>query len=333
MKRDPYFDVLKFFAMFLVVFGHTYWAIGCKTGMPYFENFRCGMNMPLFFMISGYFAAHTIESGDWRKLGRHILGYFWPLAIVSFIFAVLAVSFGLEGSDKGLIGYAGRRFLFSSWFLWCLAGCFVLTFVCSRPKHIVFRRGAFLSLIILLPCLNGVWQMHGVRAMMPHFLFGAFVLRRWNVWRNWRIGLPCLVAFLAGVFLQGDILMNGLSFYKGETSWRAFFADGYMFPLYLTRLINGVVGSVGAMWLLYVLVEKLSLMRALAPLGTTSLGVYILHQWLLARIPSGWFSGIDGVILLSFLLFGICHLFVAATRKIEFFRRFLWGDFGEAERK
>lgn len=95
MKSDLYFDVLKFFAMFLVVFGYVYWAMGCKTGMPYFENFMCRMNVPLFFMISGYFATRTIENGVWAKLARHIYGYFWTVAVVSVIFSAFSHACGV----------------------------------------------------------------------------------------------------------------------------------------------------------------------------------------------------------------------------------------------
>ena len=130
--RVPFWDVLKFFAILLVVYGHVSGAFGCKVLEPYISNFRVGMNMPLFFIISGYFAAKTIERGDWRKLGRHLVGYFWPLAAVSVVFAALSVLFHVEGRGCGFIGYTGRRFLFAGWFLWCLAICFVITFLCRR---------------------------------------------------------------------------------------------------------------------------------------------------------------------------------------------------------
>ena len=139
--RNPYFDVLKFFAILLVVYGHVAGAFGSAFGRPWLENFIVGMNMPLFFIISGYFAAKTIEERDWRKLGKHIVSYAWPTAIVSIVFAVLAVSFRIAGSEVGLIGYAGRRFLFAPWFLWCLAICYIATFLCWFPKSIVFRGG------------------------------------------------------------------------------------------------------------------------------------------------------------------------------------------------
>lgn len=139
--RDPYFNVLKFVAILLVVYLHVSFSFNTSLGQPYIRNFIVGMNMPIFFIISGMFAARTIENGDWMRLGKHLLGYFWPVALVSCVFAVLEVIFHLPGSDKGLVGYAARNFLFSVWFLWCLAICFCLTFLCSRLKSSVFFVG------------------------------------------------------------------------------------------------------------------------------------------------------------------------------------------------
>lgn len=328
VKRDPYFDVLKFCAMFLVVFGHAYWAMNCKTGMPYFENFRCGMNVPLFFMISGYFSARTITEGDWLNLGRRLCGYFWPAAVASVVFAAFAVVFKIPGSEKGLVGYAGRWFLFSPWFLWCLAICFVLTFLVCRLKGPVLRIGIGLILAIAFPCLEKVWGMHNVRAMLPHFLLGVFVLRRWPLWKDWRIGLACALIFVTGVCLQGDICVNGLSFYKGATTWKAFLSDGHALLFYVVRLMNGMVGSLGMMWLLWLLMERFSALTKLAAFGTTTLGIYVLHQWFLARIVDlGWMgSSIYQVVFCTLILFFICHLIIFAIRKPLVLRRALLGE-------
>lgn len=332
MKRDPYFDVLKFLAMFLVVLGHTYWAMDCKTGMPYFENFRCGMNMPLFFMISGYFSARMIVVGDWKTLGRHLVGYFWPMVVFSCIFSVLTVTLSLPGSEKGLIGYAGRRVLFATWFLWCLAICLVATFICQRPGRAWQRALTWSGMICAIFLLARIFGLHNVRAMLPHYLFGVFVLRRWELWKHFRIGLPCLIIFTLLVFIQGDILSNGLSFYKNDVSFASVLENFKSLVFYILRIVNGLIGSLGVMWLLYVVMGRVKYFDTLAPLGTTTLGVYILHQWLLAQISLTWGDGFAGALLLAILLFASCHLLVRFTRKVGLLRRYIWGDCGRGGR-
>lgn len=317
--RNSFFDVLKFFAMVLVVYGHVTGAFKCEWGRPFVGNFIIGMNMPLFFIISGYFSERTIEHGDWRKLGRHIFGYFWPMALVSIVFAVFAVAFHIPGCENGLVGYAGRRFLFSPWFLWCLSYCYIAVFICCRPKLRILRWGALFLLIISLPCLHGVWHVNNVRAMLPYFIFGVFVLSRWELWKNKWIGGPCLIVYLAVVLLQGDIGTNGLSFYGVKTTWAAFFSDSSAFPFYLARLANGILGSIGIMWAVQLLCDNCKVTIRLAPLGMTTLWVYILHQWLLDRVVSfGWYdSSIMSAFVWMALLFGFSHICGLGVRRVE----------------
>lgn len=308
--RNPYFDVLKFVAILMVVYGHVAGAFECAFGKPYVSNFIIGMNMPLFFAISGFFSARTIANGDWMKIGKHIYGYFWPIAFVSVVFAMLSVMFHVPGSEKGFWGYAGRRFLFSPWFLWCLTICYIMTFLCCLPRSRIKKVVAFILLIVGLPFIKGMWHAENVRAMLPFYLFGAFVLKRWEVWRDWRWGVPCLVVYLIVVVFQGNIWSNGLCFYNADTTWRAFVQDGRCFLFYVERIVNGAVGCVGVMWLLKVLCEKCLAVARLAPLGMTTLWVYILHQWLLDRVAGSGLqmTSVWSVCMWTILLFGVTHL-------------------------
>lgn len=322
--RVPFWDVLKFFAILLVVYGHVSGAFGCKVLEPYISNFRVGMNMPLFFIISGYFAAKTIERGDWRKLGRHLVGYFWPLAAVSVVFAALSVLFHVEGSGCGFIGYTGRRFLFAGWFLWCLAICFVITFLCRRvASGWKFYLAFCITYGILLVDIH-VWYIGSARAMLPFFVVGVVLSGRKPIWKEWRIGASCLVAYMAVVFLQGDIWKNGLSFYNSPISWMAIVKDPEVMGLAAARFVNGIIGSIGICWAVHYLLSKCKTLEVLAPLGTTTLGVYILHQWILARVPV--YSCLLATIVVTFLLFIVCHMVVFWTKRVPLIRRWLWGE-------
>lgn len=330
--RVPFWDVLKFFAILLVVYGHVSGAFGCKVLEPWASNFRIGMNMPLFFIISGYFAAKTIEKGDWRKLGRHLVGYFWPLATVSVVFAILSVVFNIEGSECGLVGYAGRRFLFAGWFLWCLAFCFAITFLCRRvASGWKFYLALCLVYGILLVDIS-VWHIGNTRAMLPFFVAGAALSGKKGIWEDWRVGAPCLLAYMAAVFLQGDIWKNGLGFYNSSISWTAVVNDPKAIGFAVARFVNGMIGSIGICWAVQYLLVKCKMLEALASLGTTTLGVYILHQWILARV----FTGLEqvkvavdwrGEIILAIVLFAFCHWIVWLSRKFSFTNRFVWGGF------
>ena len=323
--RDPFWDVLKFLAMLLVVFSHVNVEFPCGILEPYLDNFRVGMNMPLFFIISGYFAAKTIERGDWRKLGRHLVGYFWPLAAVSVVFAILSVAFCVEGSECGLVGYAGRRFLFSGWYLWVLAICFVLTFLCRRIasgwKLCLALGVSYCICLIDIPC----WHLSYTRAMLPFFVAGMLLSQGKKIWKDWRIGLSCLAVYLVICIMQGDISKNGLSFYNSPISWTAIVKDPKVIGFAAARFVNGIIGSIGVCWAVHYLLSKFKALESLAPLGMTTLGVYILHQWILARVPAH--EGGRWTFLITILLFMFCHLIVVYSRRILLLRKFFWGEF------
>ena len=330
-KRDPYFDVVKAFAMLLVVIGHTRWAYGCQAGNPLIDNFIVGINMPVFFMISGYFSANCVKDGNWGKLGRHLVGYFWPAAVVSCIFAALAVLFKIDGCDKGLIGYAGRNFLFAQWYLWCLAICVITTFLGARiPKVPSFV--IFVGIYCLLPFVTGVWHIENVRAMLPHFLFGLFVLRKWSLWKNRVLGTISLLAYLIIVFASNSFRQNGLSFYDGATDWSDFLAEPFNIVLLLVRIVIGFVGSIGILWLIYEIVQNVQKIGCfLATLGKTTLGVYILHQWILARcvdyLPIG--ASFGATLSLAIVLFVICHGITLLLKRTRWLRLMVWGNLWE----
>lgn len=75
--RDPFWDVLKFLAMLLVVFSHVNVEFPCGILEPYLDNFRVGMNMPLFFIISGYFAAISGLWPGFRSEEGAVVGQSW----------------------------------------------------------------------------------------------------------------------------------------------------------------------------------------------------------------------------------------------------------------
>ena len=327
-RRDPVFDVAKALAMMLVAWGHTRWAYGCQSGNPGIDNFIVGMNMPVFFVISGYFSARMVESGEWRSLARHLVGYFWPVAVVSCAFAALTVGCGIgTGTDWGFVGYAGRNFLFSPWYLWCLADCLVLTFLSSRiPRVPTLLVLSFLY--CLLPFVTGVWYVGTVRAMLPHFAVGLFVLRKWPIWKRRPWGLPCLAIYLFIVLSSGSFRSNGLSFYNGATGWSDFTTSPFNIVLHLARVLLGFIGTIGVLWGVQCFVQRFTRAASvLSSFGTTTLGVYILHQWILAHcvehLPVG--SSFMATASFSVFLFVACHVITNALRSTSWLRKAVWG--------
>ena len=164
--------------------------------------------------------------------------------------------------------------------------------------------------------------------MLPFFLFGAFLLRRdEEIWKDWRVGLTCFVVYVIATFLQGDIHKNGLSFYHEPTTWMAFLSGWKVGVFYLVRIANGIIGNIGIMWVIQVMTDKTRDTKWLAPFGRTTLGVYILHQWLLARIVDQglWDHSFVVTIACTVFLFLLCHYVVVWTKRFDLMRLIVWG--------
>ena len=139
--RSSFWDLVKFIAIALVVFGHVQGAAGMTVGHPFVGNFIVNMNMPLFCLISGYFSYGLVSSGDWKKFGWRVVGYFWPLMITAVLFQVLECVFGMADYKGPFPVEVMKWFLFGGWYLYVLAISVVIVFACSRLRGIAVEIG------------------------------------------------------------------------------------------------------------------------------------------------------------------------------------------------
>ena len=331
-KRDAFFDLVKAFAIFLVVFGHVSSASGyhCKL----VSNFIIGMNMPCFFLMSGWFAHNTLATHDVRKLCRHLRSYFQPMTVISILFTFCAAIIGcLTWDPVEMALYAAKRFLFATWFLWALAFCYVISFVVD---YVAKRRNIrYISYVVVLLAYlfipefcYGLFRVCAVRDMLPYFLLGH-LFREWD-FRPWtkRLGLASLLLFLIFIVLEGDVKSNGMAFYWADSSWRGVFSSYRGFATWILRPVVGVLGSIGVMWVLQKVVANISVASKIAKIGEYTIGIYLLHQWILDRllhVPC-LFSSWMHVLICSVVLMLFCCLVTKITIDQKgFLRRFVWG--------
>lgn len=299
-SRDPLFDVIKGWGIMLVVFYHVMYASPHVNRI--LLNLITGFVMPMFFTVSGYFLWPVIYAGDVSRLARHLRSYFIPLAIVSIFFAVCSVALGdtqVRIEEIGL--YALKRFLFSSWFLWVLAECYVFCFIINRivnakGMQYVVLLSALVVMLFLPSFLRGVINVKYGRSMLPYFVFGSYLLRgrNWRLWEQCSVGVLMLVVYLLVVICEGDVRSNGMGFYWTDTSWRAFSSlRGAV--TWFARPLMGIFGCVGFMCLTHMILRAdfaqkrfAWLIGGLGRVGRATLGIYILHQWLLDRLLSIW---------------------------------------------
>ena len=61
IMRNPFFDILKGYAIFLVVLGHVIQCFYPNWERNVLELFICSFHMPLFIAVSGYFFLNSVK--------------------------------------------------------------------------------------------------------------------------------------------------------------------------------------------------------------------------------------------------------------------------------
>ena len=333
-KRNPIFDICKFFAMLLVVYWHCMsYRDGFKLSETpsYSANFIIAVNMPLFFMISGYFSRNLHESGDWSRLLRRLVSYFWPLAFFSTVYAGLETAFLDMYCIAGFPLLAIKRFLFCGWFFYALAICDVATYLIYRcgpgRKRQILIAAAFFLLFCVLS--NHIWHVSNVVAMIPFYWFGLVIFPRLI---DRELALMCVggAGFFAMVyvtFFAGNIATNGLSFY-----WDQFDICSLRVNMILNMVLRYIVGILGSVFIVasvHLLCLSAKCITKISFLGTETLGIFFVHDELVAVVN----RELEVIIgdCLSMLVLASCvyvfsYLVVWGSKRLRCIRYIVWGN-------
>ena len=331
--RDPYFDVVKAIAIIMVVFCHVMAIAPFGTFPVWINNFRVGMNMPIFFVISGYFVWPMIESLEWRKLLRNVRSYLMPAFFAGIVYTT--VDFMITPlSIYTILNRLTRSVFVDPWFITTLIECQLLLFVAwavgRKMKWMILLIVLSLGVIMCRPSyIHGDIHFACLLNMMPHFVFGAIVLRkyRYHFWENRVWGVISFVTFMSFVLLEGNADNNGMSFYTADSSISAF-RSARGAACFVARPVLGLLGSVGVMSLIKIALDAVPSLVGLAKIGTLTLGIYIFHLWpfrqlrSIAWVGSSWWSvALTSIAMLS--IFSVVTWFL--MERTGRFRKWIWG--------
>ena len=307
--RRNFFDVLKAAMMFWVIWGHlgTYGVVE-EAASIYVHNAKIGVNVPVFFTISGFFAARSFCRRDVCEVAARTFCLVWPQLAFAFVCAIAAlfISFDFMAARQVF------RFVLGFWFLRTLALIYVYSFIIWRLARSETQRYIYFAiaygLMLFCPSCMRFWWNGQVIHMFPYFVFGFLVLSRRELFRSVKMSLVCAAFFLAVVFLQGDSSVNGMNFWNVNPYWESVLFHWRDFVTLFMRIAVGITGSVFLLFLAYYAVDKFPALNHLATLGTTTLGVYVIHEY-----PISIFKGAWGClpycsrIFVAFVWFLICH--------------------------
>ncbi len=328
-KRNPLFDIIKALMMLWVIWGHLgrYGIVDGADTSTWMLNAKIGVNMPIFFVICGYFAASTFCKSSWEKIVARTIGFMWPQIVFALIFALGVLVLTGDGF--------GRTFNFAMgfWFLHTMAVVYIvcaLIFKFGRsdfPRWIGFC--VFYGILLFWPSRFPVPWMGQVIHMLPYFVFGLMILRKHEVWRGRIMPILCTIGFILVVCLEGDSTYNGMNFWKVNAHWRIVLFHVRDFVTFFARSAVGIAGSVSMLFIIDRLMKWMPRLSSLAVFGTTTLGVYVMHEFILLKAGSAfsippfpsWTRWIIAV-----MYFFVCHCVVVILRSNAYSKIVFFGD-------
>ena len=324
-ERNPVFDVVKALMMLWVIWGHLslYNVIEPVTSV-YMLNAKIGVNMPVFFVIGGLLAASTFAAADWSKLLARTISFVWPQAFVAIFYGVVIALSGGRGAFSWVMGM---------WFLRTYAVIYILSAIVFRFSDTNGKRWALFiilyAVMLFCPSRFRINWFAQVIHMFPYFVFGLMVLKGKALYLDWRIGCLCGVAYLLAVFFQGDSNVNGMNFWKVNTHWKVVFFSCHECITFFARTAVGIVGSLFFLYLINSAVGAIPCLVKLSTFGTTSLGIYVMHEYPLyslglhcSALPLPGYSRW----LVAMGIFFLCHFAVVLLRRYAFMRFAFFGN-------
>lgn len=308
-EREILPDILRGFAIILVVFGHCIQegsGESYRNEALYFSDrlyqFIYSFHMPLFMIISGYLSWGSIHKANGRKertalLKRRAASLLTPVFLwtaVDYIRILISNYINGEPQPEALIFVYFYNALNNLWFLWAVWWCFCIVYF----MHYIFKDNVFLYLLgffafFVIPDGLG---LGAYKYMMPYFIAAYY-------WHDYIQGKKDILNKTPKIWMIifAGIVFAGLFIWFNEDSF--IYLTGYkligknMAVQLMIDLYRTLIGFVGSSFFIllwqYVLmkigrINKKGSVRfgfkMLQNLGVHSMGIYILSGYLIVFI-------------------------------------------------
>lgn len=195
--RIAYWDITKSVAIFCVVWGHCLQNMTTNTGYLWSDGLSqliYSFHMPLFMVISGYFAFGSLSRPIGITLKKKILQLIVPSISWFIIISLLAMTLHRDFSVERL-----RHILFtlphSFWFLKALFLCYIIAL--AGVWLMRWHKWSVLLFVMIIFCLGEVLNFSSTISMLPFFIAGLLLHiheKKISSHQNW-IVVCCLLIF------------------------------------------------------------------------------------------------------------------------------------------
>ena len=344
LKRDPYFDIVRGFAIILVVMGHV---IQCGMGEPYFINERYYENslfkiiysfhMPLFMLVSGYFFAIAIsQKSSVDIVKRRIKSLLIPVLVwtlIPFVVFLLEDAPRAEIFSLQLVRWYINLAKGNLWFLWAVFYNSLIVLLINRfLKDSVL---VYLWVLILVLFIPDAIIMATYKYMYLYFVV-AYLFKK-NAWSEYlgvisaknRIFLIVTVVLSFGILFKfynyaSYIYTSGVYILR-DNPWM-------QIKINIQRWLIGMAGSILVLVLLKYMSEKKWLAKGeklLAYIGRHSMGVYIVNvyfsNYILIRLTKNIHFSYAMVLLETVFSIVICLAIAVLLSKAKWSNKLLLG--------
>lgn len=325
MERLQYMDILKFVAIFLVVWGHSEQYL-LTSNYPDITVYRhiYSFHMPLFMMISGFFFAMTLKPGIMKNVLHKARQLVLPALCWGLLYVLMKF---MTQFSLPTLKSIGMSIFHGFWFLHSAFVCSLLAIVpCVLMKR-HFIMGILITLIIsqikwFAPVIN-------LGEMYLAFTIGIMIFRYHGWFRsNWRWIVPiCGVAWIiCNLFLDASAYRCMKGMIEGSSSnWKIY------------RYFMGMTGAVSWIGLFEIIFKKNRNGKVISMVknwGRMTLGIYVIQSFLLDdyiikmincdSIPSVLFDFVVSPII-SLIVMTICVIVIRAIQRNGYLSFFLLG--------
>jgi fucose 4-O-acetylase-like acetyltransferase len=329
-QRDIVIDLVKLFAIFLVLWGHALMHLGGSDfdSNPV-ERFIYGFHMPLFIAMVGYFSGSLVKLSFKEMFVKKFRQLLLP-AISSGVFIALLNTYGLDWSLKAYL----LEFKECVWFLKCAFLCCCLSYCAKRvlKNPIVWVVASLIA--------SQLVHSYNFNMMYPCFLFGVLMANTKDLWRG-HLRASFAVSALLFVVLSAAWVANPVDL-PIRFSLPAGFPAAQVMLFTLLRLLLGCTGTMATITGAYLLFGQPSAsasaptaacnpaLQKLSKIGGETLGIYVFQIFLLEILlprflrfcgVSDWMEsqniGLFSLVITPLISLAILFLCVAITRALQ----------------